>query len=298
MSSQSIPPKSTSASSVKLSQKNPPKQSAERIRERFLHRIGIDSNPPQSAPDIQNKSCSISPSCLGEVVRFYEPLKVCLDDSSSIDDDDDDFYFGDEEDGEEMDFSLVVAECLSTASPSSPSSLTSHPTATICASQQAHHDPTPALSIISDEGSSQCSHSIASSQQSSIGNLSQYYQDGNAAKSESHEQHPHKKKKRRKVTLDNEVSVVPIPMRCEYSDRTKERLWSNATELYQNAARNSIEFASEGWDWRTVAEDEQMILCQVSGELIHPIHVHNLLFERELLNNAAHNNADKGTLGP
>lgn len=86
-----------------------------------------------------------------------------------------------------------------------------------------------------------------------------------------------RKRSKRRVCLDESVSVVPIPMRSEYSDRVKERLWSSATELYQNAARNSIEFAAEGWNWRTVTEDEKMLVCTVSGELIHPIHLHNAL---------------------
>ena len=57
-----------------------------------------------------------------------------------------------------------------------------------------------------------------------------------------------------------------------YSDRVRERLWSNRVELHENAQRNAVEFASEGWDWKTVTEDEGMYRCAVSGELIHPVH--------------------------
>lgn len=60
-------------------------------------------------------------------------------------------------------------------------------------------------------------------------------------------------------------------MRTEYPTLVRERIWSSASELYQNAARNTIEFASEGFDWRNVAEDEQFVQCP-SGERIHPIH--------------------------
>ena len=69
---------------------------------------------------------------------------------------------------------------------------------------------------------------------------------------------------------------MPIPMRTEYSNTIKERLWSSSNDLYQNAVRNSIEFASEGWNWRTVCDDAQMIQS-ASGERIHPIHMHNVV---------------------
>lgn len=53
-------------------------------------------------------------------------------------------------------------------------------------------------------------------------------------------------KRRKSITFDDSVDVLPIPMRSEYSNRVRERLWSNGGEIYQNAARNAIEFASEG----------------------------------------------------
>jgi len=60
------------------------------------------------------------------------------------------------------------------------------------------------------------------------------------------------------IKFDDQVSVVPIPGRDEYSDRVKTRIWSGAEEIYENAQRNALEFAAEGWDWRTVTEDDQM----------------------------------------
>ena len=68
---------------------------------------------------------------------------------------------------------------------------------------------------------------------------------------------------------------MPIPSRTEYYSLVKERLWSSANDLYRNAVRNSIEFAAEGWNWRNVADDEQMIRSP-SGERIHPIHMMNV----------------------
>jgi hypothetical protein len=74
----------------------------------------------------------------------------------------------------------------------------------------------------------------------------------------------------RRVSFDDSVTVCPIPKRDAYSDRIKQQIWSCRQELYQNAARNSIEFAAENWDWRQAVGDEDMILT-ATGK-IHPIH--------------------------
>jgi len=61
-------------------------------------------------------------------------------------------------------------------------------------------------------------------------------------------------------------------MRHDYSTRMKNRLWNDRFELHENIARNTVEFAAEGWNWRTVTEDDGMYVCSVSGALIHPVH--------------------------
>ena len=76
------------------------------------------------------------------------------------------------------------------------------------------------------------------------------------------------------MSLHNDVTVVPIPERTEYN-LIRERIWSSGTELYQNAARNTIEFAAEGFNWRNAAEDEHFVKGP-AGERIHPVHYLNL----------------------
>jgi hypothetical protein len=84
------------------------------------------------------------------------------------------------------------------------------------------------------------------------------------------------KRRTTRIAFQEEVDVLPIPTRHEYSDRIKSRIWSNRHELQENAERNAVEFASEGWNWRNVTEDEGMYICSASGELVHPAWVGDL----------------------
>ena len=84
-------------------------------------------------------------------------------------------------------------------------------------------------------------------------------------------------KSRPRVSIASAVAVVPIPQRQEYSPQGRTRIWTSGQELYQNAARNTVEFAAEGWNWRSVTEDESMLVHTISGELIHPIHLENAI---------------------
>jgi len=102
----------------------------------------------------------------------------------------------------------------------------------------------------------------------------QEFDDESHTSSETKESQTGKGKNSRGKNLifDDSVAVVPIPMRTEYSDRVRSRLWSNRYEIHENASRNAVEFAAEGWDWRKVTEDDGMFVCTSSGELIHPVH--------------------------
>lgn len=83
-----------------------------------------------------------------------------------------------------------------------------------------------------------------------------------------------KQRNRRRLVISNDVQVVPIPMRSEYSNRIKERMYSGRVELSENAQRNVVEFEAEGWDATTVLDDEaQFYKCPLTGELIHPVHL-------------------------
>jgi hypothetical protein len=86
-----------------------------------------------------------------------------------------------------------------------------------------------------------------------------------------------KEETRRKTSVffDDIVSVVSIPSHSDYSERIRSRTWADRYEISAMASRNMLEFASEGWDWRNVAGDEDML--HIEGELVHPIHGNSLL---------------------
>lgn len=79
-----------------------------------------------------------------------------------------------------------------------------------------------------------------------------------------------KRSNRGVVCFDASVKVHPIPARSDYSQRMRSVLWTPNTEIQQNAARNSLEFASEEWDVSKVVDDKDMIIY--AGERVHPIH--------------------------
>lgn len=78
------------------------------------------------------------------------------------------------------------------------------------------------------------------------------------------------------VAFDGEVSVVHIPKHEEYSKRIRSKLWCDKRELRNMAARNTLEYQSEGWNPSTVVLDEGFITMS-NGEKVHPVHIQRLL---------------------
>lgn len=49
-------------------------------------------------------------------------------------------------------------------------------------------------------------------------------------------------------------------------------MWADRFEIGAMVERNSIEFESEGYDWKNVVLDKDMYVNEASGELVHPCH--------------------------
>lgn len=75
------------------------------------------------------------------------------------------------------------------------------------------------------------------------------------------------------IRFNETVDVVPIPMRSEYTVEMRHNVWSSTREIQENAARNTLEFAHDGWDWRKVADEDVFQQCpEGTGRWIHPVH--------------------------
>lgn len=65
------------------------------------------------------------------------------------------------------------------------------------------------------------------------------------SRSESDSNRAEKKPKKR-ISFDEAVEVVSIPAKDEYEGPVREKMWASVDEIHQNAARNTVEFISEG----------------------------------------------------
>mmetsp|Transcript_3162 Transcript_3162/g.7214 ORF Transcript_3162/g.7214 Transcript_3162/m.7214 type:complete len:257 (-) Transcript_3162:336-1106(-) len=75
------------------------------------------------------------------------------------------------------------------------------------------------------------------------------------------------------VRFHSKVLVMRIPSRNQYPESMKRNLWSSLSEIARSAQRNTIEFSSEGWNWRSAVEEDHMYVHPKTGQYIHPVHV-------------------------
>ena len=78
---------------------------------------------------------------------------------------------------------------------------------------------------------------------------------------------------RKSIRFYSKVLVMRIPSRNQYPEYMKRNLWCSLSEIARSAQRNTIEFTSEGWDWRSAVEEDSMYIHPKTGQYIHPVHV-------------------------
>ena len=76
---------------------------------------------------------------------------------------------------------------------------------------------------------------------------------------------------RRRLSFDEEVSIVNIPRREQYSHRMQQHLWHSREDLQASIMRNTVEYAADGWAWQQVREEEDHIATR-DGKYVHPVH--------------------------
>jgi hypothetical protein len=275
---------------INTPQGRPRSSSADRIRSRFLHKIGIDS-PATNSPQGRRRSQSVgSPlvsncatgndfapasSSIKECILRLEPLKIALesDDDSSIGSqassfDDDDQTRGSSHSDPDHDLRFHYFH-KKPHSNNEEISTKNQEVVSISLDAQLQENSLNSLPSLagSDESNSVITPPLSSSNHS----------NKKARFLEEHTLENVPRKKKKGVSIHKSVSVVSIPSRLEYSNRARERIWTTAGEIQKNAARNTIEFCSESWRWQNVIEDEHMFMHRMTKELVHPIHVQNAL---------------------
>jgi len=78
---------------------------------------------------------------------------------------------------------------------------------------------------------------------------------------------------RERVRFHSKVLVMKIPSRLRYPESMKRNMWCSLSEIARSAQRNTIEFSSEGWDWRNAVEEDSMYIHPKTGQYVHPVHV-------------------------
>lgn len=76
----------------------------------------------------------------------------------------------------------------------------------------------------------------------------------------------------KKLQFHPVVKVIPIPSYKVYSKRIQQTIWTNAYELRENVARNTLEFSFENWEVHKVLDEDNGLIYH-NGQWIHPVHV-------------------------
>ena len=71
------------------------------------------------------------------------------------------------------------------------------------------------------------------------------------------------------VSFQEIVSIIEIPSHRSYDSEARKNIWNSKHHIRANAARNKIEFAADGRDWRKCKEEDEMLT--LNGELVHPV---------------------------
>jgi hypothetical protein len=64
--------------------------------------------------------------------------------------------------------------------------------------------------------------------------------------SDNNADNPKKRKKSKQIKFDECVDVMLIPAKEDYDEPIKCKIWASSHEIHENAARNAVEFISEG----------------------------------------------------
>lgn len=74
------------------------------------------------------------------------------------------------------------------------------------------------------------------------------------------------------VSFNESVRVLPIPPLSHYTLEQRRNMYANRFEVRENKVRNKKEFAFDNYDWKNCTEERAMVICPLSGNLLHPAH--------------------------
>lgn len=74
------------------------------------------------------------------------------------------------------------------------------------------------------------------------------------------------------VSFNESVRVLPIPPLSHYTLEQRRNMYANRFEVRENKLRNKKEFAFDNYDWKNCTEENSMVICPLSGNLLHPAH--------------------------